>query len=59
MPEGFFMCCEILSGVKPEIMRLYIIASKINVVPEDAYLPLSKLHSILVIANLIAHNNKS
>ena len=27
--------------------------------PKGAYLPISKLHSILAVANLLAHNNKS
>ena len=31
--------------------------SKINGTSKDVYLPLSKLHSILAIANLLAHNN--
>ena len=35
------------------------IASKINVIPKGVYLPISKLHSILAVANLLAHNNKS
>ena len=35
------------------------IASKINVTPDGVYLPISKLHSILAVANLLAHNNKS
>ena len=35
------------------------IASKINVTPKGVHLPISKLHSILAIANLLAHNNKS
>ena len=34
------------------------IASKINVTPKGVYLPISKLHSILAVANLLAHNNK-
>ena len=34
-------------------------ASKINGTPKGAYLPISKLHSILAVANLLAHNNKS
>ena len=34
-------------------------ASKINVTPKGAYLPISKLHSILVVVNLLAHNNIS
>ena len=33
------------------------INSKINGIPKGVYLPISKLHSILVIANLLAHNN--
>ena len=35
------------------------IASKINVTPKVFYFPISKLHSILAVANLLAHNNKS
>ena len=35
------------------------IASKINVTPKGVYLPISKLRSILAVANLLAHNNKS
>ena len=35
------------------------IASKINGTPKGVYLPISKLHSILIVANLLAHNNKS
>ena len=35
------------------------IASKINVTPKGAYLSISNLHSILAVANLLAHNNKS
>ena len=37
----------------------FTIASKINVTPKGAYLPISKLLSILAVANLLAHNNKS
>ena len=33
------------------------ITSKINVNPKAVYLPISKLHSILADANLLAHNN--
>ena len=32
--------------------------SKINGTPKGVYLPISKLHSILAVANLLAHNNK-
>ena len=35
------------------------IASKINGTPKGVCLPISKLHSILAVANLLAHNNKS
>ena len=35
------------------------IASKINGTPKGVYLRNSKLHSILAVANLLAHNNKS
>ena len=35
------------------------IASKINVTPKDVFLPFSKLHLILAVANLLAHNNIS
>ena len=35
------------------------VASKINVTPKGVYLPIPKLHSILAVANLLAHNNKS
>ena len=33
-------------------------ASKINVTPKGVHLPISKIHSILAVANLLAHNNK-
>ena len=35
------------------------IASKSNDTPKGVYLPISKLQSILAVANLLAHNNKS
>ena len=35
------------------------IASKINVTTKSASLPISKLQSILAVANLLAHNNIS
>ena len=38
---------------------LCTIASKINGTPKGVYSPISKLHSILAVANLLAHNNKS
>ena len=31
--------------------------SKINGTPKGVYLPISKLHSILAVPNLLAHNN--
>ena len=34
-------------------------ASKITGTPKGIHLPISKLHSILAEANLLAHNNKS
>ena len=34
-------------------------ASKINVTPRGVYSPNSKLHLILAVANLLAHNNRS
>ena len=45
--------------VETVICRECTIASKIKVTPKGVYLPISKLHSILAIANLLAHNNKS
>ena len=40
-------------------LMLCTITSKINVTPRGVYLFISKLHSILAIANLLAHNNIS
>ena len=37
----------------------YTITSKINVTSKGVHLPVSKLHSILAVANLLAHNNTS
>ena len=41
--------------------RYYIhyvtVNSKINGIPKGVYLPISKQHSILVVANLLANNN--
>ena len=34
-------------------------SSKINVTPKGVNLPISKLHSILAVVNLLVHNNKS
>ena len=38
---------------------IYAISSEINGTPEGVYLPISKLHSISAVTNLLAHNNKS
>ena len=38
---------------------LFTITNKINVTPKGVYLPISKLHSILAVTNLLAHNNIS
>ena len=34
-----------------------IITSKINGTPKGVYFPITKLHSILALANLLAHNS--
>ena len=44
---------EVISNV---IVLKSTINSKINGTPKGVYLPISKLHSILAIANLLAHN---
>ena len=44
---------------RTECSGLATITSKINVTPKGVYLPISKLHSILAVANLLAHNNKT
>ena len=52
----------IKNGQKKKISgcnELCTIASKINITPEGVYLPISKLHSISAITNLLAHNNIS
>ena len=43
--------------VTMESTALCTINSKINGTPKGVYLPLSKLHSILAVTNLLAHNN--
>ena len=40
-------------------LSLGTIASKIIVTPKTVYLPISKTHSILAVANLLAHNSIS
>ena len=58
------------SGSKPLILQVKLNCyctrgtigsngSKINITPKGVYLPNSKLHSILAVANLLAHNNIS
>ena len=49
-----FACSDLL-----ERHNLCTIASKINVTPKGVYSPISKQHSILAVANLLAHNNTS
>ena len=48
-----------LPGIENNSPFYSTITSKINVTPKGVYLPISKLHSILAVANLLAHNNKS
>ena len=46
-------------SISKTIRRTDIIASKITVTLKGVYWPISKLHSILAVADLLAHNNKS
>ena len=39
------------------MLQIGTINSKINGTPKDVYLSISQLHSILAVANLLAHNN--
>ena len=56
---------EIIEGNGYIVLQSYIegnrydgtVNSKINYPPKGVYLPISQLHSILVVANLLAHNN--
>ena len=41
------------------MVRKRTIASKIDITPKGVYLAISKLHLILAVANLLAHNNIS
>ena len=41
------------------IQKLGTIASKINITHKGVDMPISKVHSILPEANILAHNNKS
>ena len=40
-------------------VKWWTIESKINVTPKGVYKSISKLHSILAVANFLAHNNIS
>ena len=55
--ENLCQCLCILCILKEHIQGT--IASKINVTPKGIYMPISKLHSILAIVNLLAHNSIS
>ena len=46
-------------GVESSVRAACTIASKIDGTPKGVYLPISKPHSFLAVANLLAHNNKS
>ena len=46
-------------GMREGLQFLCTIASKINVTLKGVHLPIFKLHSILAVANLLAHYNKS
>ena len=48
---------EIMPPTKQFLVSAGTLASKINGTPKGVYLPISKLHSILAVANLLAHNN--
>ena len=48
--------CEI---VRLNTETVCTITSKINATPKDVYLAISKMHKILIVANLLSHNNKS
>ena len=41
------------------VLAIGIINSKINGTPKGVHFPISKLHSILMVAKLLAHNNIS
>ena len=41
----------------PSFVLVYTINSEINNTPKGVYLPISKLHSILAVGNLLAYNN--
>ena len=55
LPADDYLCS--VTGLEPSTDCN--IASKIKVTPKGVYLPISKLHSILGVANLLAHNNIS
>ena len=47
---------SIASPSRFQLMFSCTVDSKINVTPKSIDLPISKLHSILAVANLLAHN---
>ena len=51
------MCCKSNEIFFAEVMLYRGINSKINGTPKNVYLLISKLHSILAVANLLAHKN--
>ena len=52
---------HIISFWRLSHLNIYIwtISSRMNCAPKGVYLPIWKLHSILAVANLLAHNNIS
>ena len=50
---------EVVGEWEINLAVLCTIASKINVTPKCVYMAISKLNSILAVANLLAHNNIS
>ena len=63
--SDLLICLNVLAIIlrKEATVDIYFrectIASKINGTSKGVYLPVSKLHSILAIANLLAQNNRS
>ena len=58
---NFMIICPFYATYSQSIIYIYTCttASKINGTPKGVYLHISKLHSILAVANLLAHNNIS
>ena len=59
MIDGKANLAHFLPSQKSRSKNEGTIDSKINVTPKGVFLAISKLHSILAVANLLAHNNKS